>query len=224
MANYRMLNRGERSAEIYIYDAIGESWDGGISARQFATDLRALGKVEVLAVRINSPGGAMFDGITIYNELSRHPARIEVDIDGLAASIASVIAMAGDEIRMADNAMLMIHDPHMMAAGTADDFRRTADLMDQAKGTLVGTYAKRTGLADDKIAALMKDETWFTAREALAAGFVDVVTGAIKVTNSFDLSQFKHVPTLLKNSGPDRPRMNLRAARLAHVLGTPQAR
>jgi ATP-dependent Clp protease protease subunit len=96
---------------------VGEGWFGGMSAKTFVTELQKLGKVDVINLHINSPGGSVFDGVAIYNSLKSHPARIEVDVDALAASIASVIAMAGDEIRIAENAMMMIHDPTGVAIG-----------------------------------------------------------------------------------------------------------
>jgi ATP-dependent Clp protease, protease subunit len=196
MANIRFENRGGKRGEIWLYDQVGEGFFGGMSAKQFADELQKMGPVETINLRINSPGGSVFDGLAIYNQLKRHPARLEVDVDGLAASIASVIAMAGDEIRMADNAMMMIHDPHGMSAGDADDMRKTADLLDQVKVSIIDTYAKRTRAKSADLAKWMADETWFGAADAIAAGFADKVTDAQQVAAcyGFDLAQFKNVP------------------------------
>ena len=139
--NIRFVNRGAKTGEIWLYDQVGEGFFGGMSAKTFNDELNKLGKVDTINLRINSPGGSVFDGVAIYNTLKRHPARLEVDVDGIAASIASVIAMAGDEIRMAANSMMMIHDPYGMSMGNSDEMRKTADLLDQIKGTIVVNYA-----------------------------------------------------------------------------------
>ena len=117
-----------RGAEIVIYDEIGAF---GIPAKAFLDELKALGPVAELTVRINSPGGSVFDGVAIYNALKRHDAAITVWIDGIAASIASMIAMAGDEVVMPENAMLVLHDPSGLVAGTASDMRAMAEALDR---------------------------------------------------------------------------------------------
>ena len=119
-----------RGAEIVIYDEIGAF---GIPAKAFLDELKALGPVAELTVRINSPGGSVFDGVAIYNALKRHDARLTVWIDGIAASIASMIAMAGDEVVMPENAMLMLHDPSGLVMGTAADMRGMAEALDKMK-------------------------------------------------------------------------------------------
>lgn len=196
MPNYKVRMSGSKSAEILIYDEIGGGsfFSSGITAKQFAEDLKGLGKIETLNVRVNSPGGNVFDGLAIYNTLKRYPANKIIDIDGMALSIASVIVMAGDQIRMADNAMMMIHDPWMVAAGGADDFRAQADLMDTMKGNLVSTYANRTKLDEETIGSLMSAETWMTADEAKQNGFIDDVTEELQMAARFDLSRFKNAP------------------------------
>lgn len=198
-SNIRFVNRGSKRGEIWLYDVVGEGFFGGMSAKTFSDELKALGQVDVINLHINSPGGSVFDGVAIYNQLARHPARVEVDVDGIAASIASVIAMAGDEIRIADNAMMMIHDPHGSAYGGAGDMRKTADLLDQIKDVIVATYAKRTGQPEAELAALMADETWLTAAEAVGKGFADVATADQKIAacHGFDFSQFKRAPAYL---------------------------
>jgi ATP-dependent Clp protease protease subunit len=196
MPNIRFVNRGNSRGEIWLYDQVGEGFFGGMSAKQFTDELNKLGKVDTVNLHINSPGGSVFDGVAIYNALARHPAQIVVDIDGLAASIASVIAMAGDEINVAANALMMIHDPYGMAAGNADEMRKTADLLDQIKGVIADTYVKRTGQKLADVANWMAEETWFGAAEAVANGFADQVTAEQKVAacHDFDFSNFKRPP------------------------------
>lgn len=188
------------TGEIWLYDQIGESfWGEGISAKAFQKELTGLGKVSTINLRINSPGGDVFDGLAIYNQLKSHPARIVVDVDGLAASIASIIAMSGDEIRMAGNAMMMIHNPHGMAIGDSTEMNRVAALLNQVKGNLADTYAARTGKLRGQVEAWMDDETWLTADAAVQHGFADMVTQEQRVAASFEmLAHFRNVPPALR--------------------------
>jgi ATP-dependent protease ClpP protease subunit len=182
--------------EIFIYDVIGDPWDG-TTGKQFAKDLKALGKVSELHIFINSPGGSVFDGFAIFNQLQRHKARKLVSIDGMALSIASVIAMVGDEISIAANAMMMIHDPWSIGFGNAAEFRKLADLLDKIGANIVGAYATRTGLPDEQLAAMMAEETWLDAAEAVELGFADAVGAEIQIAakaHGADFSKFKHTP------------------------------
>ena len=149
-----------KGAEIVIYDEIGAF---GIPAKAFLDELKALGPVAELTVRINSPGGSVFDGVAIYNALKRHDAAITVWIDGIAASIASMIAMAGDEVVMPENAMLMLHDPSGLVMGTASDMRAMAEALDRMKAGMVAAYRDKSGRDDAEIEALMHAETWLSA-------------------------------------------------------------
>jgi len=167
---YSIQAKGDE-AEVMIYDEIGYF---GITAKQLVNEINAL-KVNRITVAINSPGGDVFDGIAIYNALKMHDATIAVRVDGLAASIASIIAMAGDEITMADTAYMMIHNPWSIEVGEADAMRKTADLLDKLTGTLLATYAKRTGGNTEEIQNMMNAETWMTADEAVASGFADSI-------------------------------------------------
>lgn len=196
------------NGEIWLYDQIGGGfWDEGISAKSFQKELTALGKITTINLRINSPGGDVFDGLAIYNQLKGHPARVVVDIDGLAASIASVIAMAGDEIRMAGNAMMMIHDPHGVAIGGSSEMMRVAALLDQVKGNLADTYAARTGNQRSMVETWMADETWLTADAAVQMGFADAVTQEQRVAASFSLVQnYRKVPDALRQPPAERAR------------------
>lgn len=177
---------GAASARIDIYDEIG-GW--GISAKQFAESLAALGDVGELDIHIHSPGGDVFDGTAIYNLLKQHKARKVVTVDGLAASMASVIAMAGDTIRMPENALMMIHNPWMWTGGSAEELRKNADLLDKMAGQLRGAYVAKSGKTDDEIKAIMDAETWLTGSEAKAAGLADEVLDAVAVAAKLDLSK-----------------------------------
>jgi len=212
--NFRIVNKG-KSAELFIYDFIASY--GGVSAKRIADDLKAIGKVDVLNVRLNSFGGEVFEGYAIYNQLKRLPARVEVDIDGAACSIASIIACAGDTIRMAKNAMYMVHDPAGGAWGTAADLRKTAGLLDQVRGQLVDTYVARTGLNALTVSDLMTAETWMTAADAAENGFVDQVTQELQMAACADLSKFTNVPKWAqqRTSASATPRLDAARLRLA---------
>jgi ATP-dependent Clp protease protease subunit len=182
------------SAEILIYDEIGGF---GIPAKDFLDELKALGSVPEITLRINSPGGSVFDGVAIYNALKRHDAAITVWIDGIAASIASVIAMAGDEVVMPENAMLMLHDPSALVLGTATDMRGMAEALDKMKAGMVAAYRDKSGRDDAEIEALMRDETWLSAEEAVDLGLADRVEQPVRMAAHFDLSRFRNPPPQL---------------------------
>jgi len=216
-------NAAKKSAEMYIYDDIGDSWFGGLTAKQFKDELKDLGDVEKIALHINSYGGNVFDGVAIYNLLVNHKATVEVLIDGIAASIASVIAMAGNTIKMAENGMLMIHEAWGMAVGNADEMRRTADSLEKINETIRVTYAKRTGIDDGDLVDMMAAETWMTAQKAKEKGFIDDMQPALEMAAHYDAGKyrFKNVPDDLahpkERSNVNRHRlatMNLRAAKV----------
>lgn len=197
-AGFSIRAGADDTAEVLIYDQIG-GWDG-IVAKDLVPQLKAI-TAATIHVRVNSPGGDVFDGITIANALKAHPANVIVHIDGLAASIASIIALAGDEVRMAENAFLMIHNPWTFAIGNAADFRKTADTLDTISGALIDTYVKKTGASRADVIAWMDEETWLNAEDALAEGFVDAVDGVDSegeaVAARFDLSVFAKTPAEL---------------------------
>ncbi|MGI2145751.1 ClpP-like prohead protease/major capsid protein fusion protein [Shewanella frigidimarina] len=187
------------NAELMIYDEIG-GW--GISARQFAKDLQALGKIGTLTARIHSPGGDVFEGMAIYNMIKGHPAHKVCHIDGLAASMASVIAMAFDEVIMPENAMMMVHKPWGGTLGDADAMRKYAELLDKVEGNLVGAYQQKTGLPEDELHTLLAAETWLTGREAVEKGFANTLTEPLQMAaslNSKRLKDFTNMPEALKN-------------------------
>lgn len=208
---YRISAKANDRAEILIYEDVGEGWFGGVSAKQFAADMKSMGDVKSIDVRINSYGGDVFDGLAIYRQLADHKARVVVHIDGVAASIASVIAMAGDEINIAAPAFLMIHNAWGMAVGGPEDMRSVADRLEAVSGAIADVYAARTGKSADDIKSLMDEETWFTASEALDAGFVtNVVNNVERMAAAYNpkLHQFARVPAPLIGGDEAAPMRN----------------
>ncbi|ETK29818.1 Clp protease ClpP [Paenibacillus larvae] len=205
-------NEAKNSAEIAIYGAIGTSWwEESVSANQFYKDLKALGDLEEITVRINSAGGSVFDGLAIRSQLKNHKAFVTVHVDGWAASIASIIAMAGDKIVMAKGSMMMIHNPtNSLWGGDAQDFRDMADFLDKIRDSLVSVYEDRTANSKEELIKLIDAETWMSAEEAVEMGFADEVeegtavtatmNGAVAMVNgvSMDFSRFTNPPMIPK--------------------------
>ncbi|EFT3883707.1 peptidase [Shigella sonnei] len=186
------------AAEISIYEEIGGF---GITAKQFAEDLKALGDVSHIDLRIHSPGGDVFEGIAIYNLLRNHPAEITVYIDGVAASMASVVAMAGDRVVMPENAMMMIHKPWGISGGNAGDMRDYADLLDKVETVLVPAYARKTGKSAQEITAMLEDETWMDGKECLKHGFADELLPSVTAMARIESKRtgdFSHMPETIK--------------------------
>ena len=173
--------------EILVYGVVGDSCDGLEAA--WLVD-RISHAPDDISVRINSLGGLVFDGFAIFNALKQSPRRVTVHIDGVAGSIASIIAMAGDEIIMAENAVMMIHKPSDGTYGVATELRSTADRLDMLQAQLVNIYAQRTGMSADELNPLLDAETWLTAAEALDLKFIDSIAGASTVTNMLDPTKF----------------------------------
>lgn len=224
-AGYRMTARANREAEVLIYEDVG-GWFGGVTAKDFYADLRGLGTVDTLHIRINSMGGEVFDGLAIYRHLAEHAARKVVHVDGVAASIASIIAMAGQEIRVAEAGRLMIHDAAGMAWGRAAELREMADRLDSISGSLTDIYVARTGKARDDVRAWMEAETWFTASEAVAAGLATHIAENIRVAAHYDPTRHRHVrrPPAGLATAIERPHRDAMAARVAALrsrLSTP---
>jgi ATP-dependent protease ClpP protease subunit len=180
-------------AEIAIYDEIG--WLG-ITADAFLSELREITASEI-NLHINSPGGEIFDGIAIHNVLRSHAARITVYVDSLAASIASVIAMAGDRVIMQPHSQFMIHDGSGLCVGNAADMREMADLLDRQSDNIAAVYAERAGGTVRQWRQRMRDETWYSAAEAVEAGLADEVARLPRrddgdMSNDWDLSVFRY--------------------------------
>lgn len=192
------------TAEVYIYGNIGDRWDeDGVIASDFVRELAALDVAEI-TLRINSYGGSVPDGLAIYNALKRHKAPVNVHVDGVAISCAGYIAMAGDTVTMAKNSQLMIHAPWGVAIGNASELREQADVMDRYAKAMASAYADKSGKSVEDALALLADgkDHWFSADEAVAEGFADVVGDAsdaqASLARSFDLSRFKPAASAAK--------------------------
>lgn len=172
-------------AVLSIFDDIGAF---GVSAKSFLNDL-ASAQGDSVRVEINSPGGDVFAGLAIYNGLRNSGKKVNVRVLGLAASAASLVAMAGDTIEMPENSFMMVHNPWGFAMGGASDMRDTADMLDKLGASLASTYAKRTGKSAEEITALLDAETWMSAAEAVEAGFATSVISEVPVKAAFDLDR-----------------------------------
>ncbi|MCK5312916.1 MAG: Clp protease ClpP [Desulfobacteraceae bacterium] len=199
--NFRVAKRegSANEVDVYIYDVIGWPY---IEASDLLYQIPKNSKT--INVHINSPGGDVFEGMTIYNMLSDHKADVIVTVDGLAASSASLIAMAGDKTIMSKASFMMIHNPWSMMAGDADELRSEADLLDQISGVFAAAYKEKSGKSEKEILQMMKDETWFSPDEGVKAGFADEINGEVKEVNvkaGFDLSIFNNAPDCLRIQG-----------------------
>ncbi|MEI4197364.1 head maturation protease, ClpP-related [Roseovarius sp. E0-M6] len=191
MNSWYTIRARESGAEVLIYDEIGAY---GVSAKGFLAELGALPDDAAIDLRLNSPGGSVFDAVAIHNALSRQSGPVTVWIDGIAASAASYVAMAGDAIVMPENAFLMIHDPSGLVMGTAADMREMAGTLDKIAAGMTRGYAARSGKTEDEIAALMAAETWFSAAEALEAGLATQLAEPVRIAASFDIARFRNAP------------------------------
>jgi ATP-dependent Clp protease protease subunit len=207
------------SAELLLYGTIADEswWSDEISPKQFSADLAALGNIKNLTLRINSYGGDVFAANAMFNILKQHPAKVTVRIDGIAASAATIVMLAGDEVVMPVNAMIMIHNPWTIAMGDAREMRAAADLLDTVRDTILATYQTKTGLSRQELINMMNSETWMTADEAVDKGFADKVEtdnslstaladGKLVVNGlPYDLSKFRLVPAALLKSASQIP-------------------
>lgn len=187
------------SPEVLIYDEIGIGWfGGGVAPENLIDEIKGLNMKdgETLTVRINSPGGNLFDGNTIYNYLRSIKQEIRVRVDGMAASAASIIAMAGDTVEMPENSFLMIHNPMWLVAGDSRDFRKAADDLDVMRDGAIKTYQSKTSMVYDELKQMLDDETWLSADRSVELGFADEVIDPVKAAAlaKFDLGMFGHVP------------------------------
>lgn len=202
---FQMKKTADDRAEIYVYGIIGVDWFGdGVTAKSFADDLKALGAVKTIDLRINSDGGDVFAAKAMYTLLVEHKAKVIVHIDGLAASAASFLAMAGDEIEIGEAAFVMIHNCWTWAAGDARDMRRTADLLDSVNATVRDVYVARTKNSAADIGKWMDEETWMNGKDAVAKGFADRAVANLQVAASVrDTGRFRNLPEALR---PNRSR------------------
>ena len=200
MKSWYTIRARASGTEVLIYDEIGAY---GVTAKGFLAELGALPDGVPIDLRLNSPGGSVFDAVAIFNALKRHEGAVTVWIDGIAASAASYIAMAGDEIVMPENAFLMIHDPSGLVMGTAADMREMAETMDKIAGSMIRGYAAKSGKSEEEIAALMAAETWFDAQDALDAGLATRMAEPVRIAASFDIGRFRNAPPVLSEATGD---------------------
>lgn len=191
-----ILNADGAEATVYLYDAIDSYY--GVNAQTFVKDFNAI-TAPTIHLRINSPGGDVFDGRAIATSISQHPSNVIAHVDGLAASAASYVAIAADSVEMAPGAFMMIHKAWTLAFGNAEDLLQTASLLEKIDGSLAADYAKKTGKPVAQVEKWMSAETWFTAEEAVAEGFADSICtdpdeDDETMTDSWDLSIFDNAP------------------------------
>ena len=190
---YEFKNQTEAMADLYLYGEVGGF---GANASEFISALSGL-KGAHINLHIHSPGGSVFEGHAIFNALRNHPGGVTTFVDGIAASMASVIAMAGKPVKMASNGFLMIHNPWATFSGDATEMRQEADVLDKLKEGLVKIYADKSGQDANTIRAAMDSETWFDAEEAVAFGFADEIYNGLEAVAKLDVSRFAKAPALL---------------------------
>lgn len=204
--NWFSMNTSRSSGvgEIAIYSDIGE-W--GVSAKDFNASLNALGSPRELRISISSNGGDVSAGFAIYNMLERHPANKVVTVEGLAASMASVIAMAGNEIIMPSNSMLMIHNPWGGVTGDSDQIISFGEALSKMRDAIADAYVKRSGIKRSEVFAMMDRETWLSAEEAVSLGLADRVEEPRQMAALIDTNKFRNTPVALKKITADwKPR------------------
>ncbi len=209
MKTLTIRNRGDDVAELMIYDVIGgDFFSEGVTAKDVRAAVKSA-KGKTINLRINSPGGSVIEGAAILTALDEFAGRIEVDVDGVAASAASVIMMAGDKIRVASNGLVMVHNPYAMAAGGSDDMRRMADLLDKVKDQILDSYMRKAKVPREQMAAYMQAETWFTGAEAVEAGLADEAAAPVKMAalsshrRLLAKLKFHHAPAVLTAQADD---------------------
>jgi len=188
------VNKKDETAEISIFNEIG-GW--GLAVADFKRDFDAIKTSKKIKLLLNSAGGNVFDGMAIYNLLAAFKSKISVEVLGIAASIASVIALAGHELTMGEGSYFMIHNPTGLCIGTAEDMRKVAEILEKIAGQIANVYTNNSNLDKDDVLQKMSEETWFTAEEAMEAGFADnVIENGGKAKMSFDIDKYsyKHVP------------------------------
>lgn len=190
-------NEAANSATVYVYDVIGDSfWGDTVAAKDMVKQIAGL-KAQTIHLRINSPGGDVFDARAIKTALEQHSARVVAHIDGLAASAASFLMLAADEIRIASGAFVMIHNPWTLAIGDAGDMRAAADTLDKIGAAIAADYHAKTQIVMTDIVAMMNAETWMDGEEAVARGFADrLMEKPTKAEARFDLSAYRNAPRL----------------------------
>lgn len=195
---FRIECKSQTTAEIIIYASIGESfWGDSVSAKSFNDELNSLPKtVNQINLRVNSGGGDVFDGISIYNRLKQHKAKVTAYVDGLAASIASVIILAADEVVMGEGALVMIHKPWTMAMGNSSDLEETIDRLNDVEEQILGIYQRNTKLDRSELRKMVAEETWLDANQAVEYGFAQ---RKMEDDESIDMAASLNGATWIKN-------------------------
>jgi len=215
---------GENRPALLIYDVIDPWW--GVSAEMIKTALLSIPDAPDIDVYINSPGGDVFEATAIHSSLIAHSANIHVHIDGVAASAATRIAMAGDTIEIAESGMYMIHYAWTMGFGNASEMRKSADMLDKVDNTIVADYVNKANADETQIRDWMEAETWFTAQEAVEHGFVNSIIQRKNGTDNklsnktWDLTAYKNAPKLPKHEPEQKHKFEQRERleRFANML------
>jgi ATP-dependent Clp protease, protease subunit len=209
----RVLAASEKTLEITMYGDIGEDWwtGEGITPKSVKQQIDDAGEFSRLTVRINSPGGSAFDGVAIYNVLRAVGKPVSVVVDGIAASAASIIAMAGDTVTMGRGSMLMLHNPWTFAMGNAKELRNTADMLEKVGDSMADVYVAKSAKTLEQVKEILDEETWLSAQDAVDEGFADEVAAsssakALAAAKEFPLlSKLRNVPDVLKTKAPTAP-------------------
>ena len=195
---YNIKNVAEsNTTEVMIYDEIGLY---GVDAKSFIEEIKNIPNDTSVLLRINSPGGSVIDGLAIYDAVNRLPQKVTSRIEGIAASMASVVALAADEVVMSENSLYMIHNVWGGEVGESGDLRKAADLMDKMGDRLISIYMSKSGKSEEQVRAWMDEETWFNSTEAVEAGFVNLVEEPIKMAAKFDINKYDYKNKSLVNN------------------------
>ena len=217
MSFWKFTAKAERTGELMLYGEISSvSWWGDeVTPKQFREDLDALGELDRLDIYVNSPGGDVFAGFSIYNIIKRCAAEVVAHVDGLAASAASIVCMAADKIIMPKNATMMIHNASSFAYGNKEKMRKLAEELERIDGQIADIYAEKTGMDSQKAAEMMTAETWMSGEEAFSLGFCDEVDD-LQAAACADMAKYaamyRNTPKRLKEEpqalGADEPAAN----------------
>lgn len=201
---FKVVQQG-RDATVYVYDVIGDDYYGGVSAKQFVSEVAAL-DVDVIKLRVNSPGGDVFAGVAMGQALKDHKAKVIAYIDGQAASAATRLTANADEVHIASGAFYMIHNSWTIAAGDNREFFKTANLLKDVDETIIADYHAKTGQSVEQLQQWMNETTWFKAEDAVKYGFANSVTGnaTAEAKNRWNLAAYDNAPKELIEKTPDK--------------------
>lgn len=223
LSKFKTQKPQAREGEVLIYGPIVDValWEDEVTTKSIMDSLEQMQDMPEISVRINSPGGIAFEGLAIHNALKRHPAKIEVHIDAIAASAASIIAMAGDSVMIAENASIMIHEPWTYVLGSMDDLLKEVEVLETIIEQMVKTYGSKSGKDDETLRQIMKAETWYTAEQAKENGFVDEVIQLKNMPKSkADFSIYANVPEWIKEQFDIKSSQNSNQRRCPVKAGT----